>query len=216
MSDNEDTFYRVSADFENIEDAKRFKRQIENMQNDDESDSRLSLLARIRDANSPQDVARVLRGSGISLIDMISACVYSQRCTEVRVTDLERQIADLRSSQQPADPTGAHPYRSPVISATAKPRDRVYVSADHPDYPYAAAPSSPVVTSDALGRPETRPGALRRVYGPLASQWPALAVAAGFSYASGVAFALSPAASGALAGIAFAALVRAGVWGFVR
>lgn len=160
MSDNEDTFYRVSADFENIEDAKRFKLQIENMQNDDESDSRFASLARISDANFPQDVARVLRESGISLIDMISACVYVQRCTEVRVADLERLIADLRSSHQPADPTGAHPYRSSAQCL-------------------AVAASSPVATSEAAPTPATSSGGWRRVYGALRSYgWPSALAAA--------------------------------------
>jgi hypothetical protein len=68
-----------------------------------------------------------------------------------RIDSLELDIAALRSAQQPADPTGAHPYRS----ATQR---------------LAVPASSPVVTSEALGRPKTRPSTLRRVYGALASR----------------------------------------------
>jgi hypothetical protein len=96
------------------------------------------------------------------------------------------KLADLRAAQS-ADPTGAHPYRSPVVSATAKPRDRVYVPADHPDYPYAAAPGRPITASDSAERVEGRPGAWRRVYGALkrhSNEWLALSLlgASGFLY----------------------------------
>lgn len=64
------------------------------------------------------------------------------------------ELVDLRAAQQPADPTGAHPYRSTA----------------------ARAPSRPVATSGASERVEGRPGALRRVYGALASRWPVVAL----------------------------------------
>jgi hypothetical protein len=114
-----------------------------------------------------------------------------------RIDSLELDIVALRSSQPVGDPSGAHPYRSAAQTATA-------------------APSSPVVTSEAAPTSSSASGALRRVYGALASQWPFVGAAAGFAYASVETFAWSPSVSGALGGVALVALVRICIWAVVR
>ena len=201
MKDNEDTFKK--ADREKREFNDRAIEQIVKTQNvtpfmfaggaltHDAIIHLASSLARVERTLSREPIAHDSRD--LMIDDLIQRVDRQSR----RIDSLQRDIADLRSAQRPADPTGAHPYRS---------------ATQH----LAVPASSPVVTSDAFGRPETRPGALRRVYGALASEWPALVAAAGFSCASAYAFAVSPMASGALAGIAGVALVRAGVWGVVR
>lgn len=103
-----------------------------------------------QNAQTADDTLRKLSElGGYAQSDLIAAAIRVQRVTALRVADLERAIADLRAAQ-PADPTGAHPYRSGQRTASR--------------CPTGGAPARPSTT----GRPASRPGALRRVYGALA------------------------------------------------
>lgn len=201
MSDNEDAFEK--ADREKREFTDHAIEQIAKTQNvtpfmftrgtsyDDAIAQLASSLARVERTLSRNPSTYDSRD--LTITDLIQRVDRQSR----RLDSLELDIAALRSAQQPADPTGAHPYRSATQATTA-------------------APSSPVATSEAAPTSSSASGAWRRVYGALASEWPALVAAAGFSCASIAAFNQTPVASGALAGIAGVALVRAGVWGLVR
>ena len=163
MSDNEDTFKKAVREKREFTD--RAIEQIAKTQNvspfmftggtltHDAITHLASSLARVERTLSREPVAHDSRD--LMIDDLIQRVDRQAR----RIDSLELDIAALRSVQQFADPTGAHPYRSATQTV-------------------AAPASSPVTTSDALGRPETSPGILRRVYGALASRWPVTALVA--------------------------------------
>jgi hypothetical protein len=157
MTDSEDTLDRSDREKRMIEDVKRVVNRIDKTQNasplaftrgttyDDAITSLASSLARVERTLSRDPVSRDSRD--LMIDDLIQRVDRQSR----RIDSIEFDIVALRSSQQPADPTGAHPYRS----ATQR---------------LAAAPSSPVATSEAAPTRTSASGAWRRVYGALASR----------------------------------------------
>lgn len=121
----------------------------------------------LQNAQTADDALRKLSElGGYAQSDLIAVAIRVQRVTALHVADLERAIADLRAAQ-PADPTGAHPYRSGQRTASRRPA--------------GGAPARPSTT----GRPASRPGALRRVYGALNRHGVALCIG-GFFVGAGV------------------------------
>jgi hypothetical protein len=190
MEKIEDHYYRVSADFENRDDAERLKAQIENTQSvsplamltgvsaDEAIASFASAFASKNQSARPDhiidfytmdndiDIADTIRDQNVREIAVIAALVRRNANNERAIESLRCDLADLRAAQSAADAAGAHPYRS---AATQRPalRPPPYVPLPGPPACFGAAPSCPVVASEAPSTHSSALGVLRRVYGAL-------------------------------------------------
>lgn len=223
MSDDEDTIEK--ADREKREFTDRAIEQIAKTQNvtpfmftrgttyDDAIAQLASSLARVEQTLSRNPSSYDSRDLVID--DLIDRVHRQSR----RIDSLELDIVALRSSQQPADPTGVHPYRSSTQRrGRSLPKPPLPLPLPGPAaylYP-SEAPSSPVVTSETLGRVEGRPGVMRRGYGALERSWPAAVMAPVLGVTGYACWLAGENAVGASFGAWSLATVALGIFGFVQ